>query len=62
MTYNELVKILTKNGWELKKHGGNHDKYYHSEKKDLYITIPRHGSQEVKNGTLNKILRDAGLK
>jgi len=58
---NELLKLLRKDGWFLYKNGANHDLYRHVTKKNQ-LTIPRHGSKEIANGTLNSILKAAGLK
>jgi mRNA interferase HicA len=58
---NELLKLLKKDGWYLHKNGANHDLYRHATKKNQ-LTIPRHGSKEMANGTLNSILKAAGLK
>jgi len=60
-TVNELLKILKKGGWSLHEHGANHDKYRHPTKPGQLI-IPRHGSKEMAKGTLNSILKAAGLK
>lgn len=58
---NELLKLLKKDGWFLYKNGANHDLYRHATKQNQ-LTIPRHGSKELANGTLNNILKAAGLK
>lgn len=60
-TVNELLKRLKKDGWYLYRNGSNHDLYRHKTK-DGQLTIPRHGSKEVAKGTLNSILKAAGLK
>lgn len=44
------------------EHGARHDLYRHPEHPELGIlTIGRHGSEEVKNGTCNKIRKQIGL-
>ncbi|URM37156.1 type II toxin-antitoxin system HicA family toxin [Flavobacterium anhuiense] len=58
---NELLKILKKDGWYLYRNGNNHDLYRHPMKPNQ-LTVPRHGSKEMANGTLNSILKAAGLK
>lgn len=60
-TVNEVLKRLKKDGWRLYKNGGNHDLYRHPTKKGQ-LTIPRHGSKEMATGTMNSILKKAGLK
>ncbi|RKS00400.1 type II toxin-antitoxin system HicA family toxin [Flavobacterium sp. 102] len=61
MKVNELLKVLKKDGWELYQHGKRHDLYRHPTK-DGQIPVPRHQSAEVATGTLNQILKQAGLK
>ena len=56
----ELVKILRENGCRFIKHGGEHDEWASPTGKKF--RIPRHPSKEIPKGTLNKILKDAGLK
>ena len=58
MTKRELEKLLKKAGFEM-SHGGNHDIW----KKDGFPPIPVHRHRkDIKKGTLNRILKDAGLK
>lgn len=61
MRVNEILKLITADGWYLYKHGKRHDLYRHPSKPGQ-IPIPRHSSQELKKGTENSILKDAGLK
>ncbi len=61
MKVSELLKILKKDGWELYRNGSKHDLYRHPSKSGQ-IPVPRHRSQEMANGTVQKILKDAGLK
>jgi len=61
MKYSELKKILTKDGWFIARHGSRHDIYIHPTKTGQVI-VGRHDSQEVASGTLNSILKTAGLK
>ena len=54
----DLLKLLLKNGWELKRIQGSH----HILKKGNRIEpIPIHG-KDVPIGLLNKILKETGLK
>lgn len=54
----ELVKLLRENGWELNRISGSH----HIMIKDgKSLSIPVHNT-DMKPGTLNKLLKDAGLK
>lgn len=61
MKVNEVLKLLKRDGWYLHRHGKRHDLYRH-ETKPNQIPIPRHQAKEVANGTLDSILKDAGLK
>ena len=60
MKTQELVKILRKNGCYIKRNGSRHDIWY-SELSQKEFTVPRHKA-ELPVGTLNNILKDAGLK
>lgn len=57
MKYSELKKLLIQNGAVFEKHGKKHD-FWRSRKNTL-IVVPRHGSEEVPQGTLNDILNKA---
>lgn len=61
MKYSELIRFLEKAGCTVKRHGGNHDWYY-SPISERSFPVGRHQSEEVPPGTLNKILKQAGLK
>lgn len=60
MKTTELLKLLKKEGIEFKEHGKRHDMYY-SPKTEKTFPVPRHKA-EIPIGTLNSILKDAGLK
>jgi len=51
----------TKDGWVLVRTRGDHRQYKHPTKPGL-VTIAGHFSDEVDRGTLNSILKQAGLK
>ncbi|MBR6375819.1 MAG: type II toxin-antitoxin system HicA family toxin [Alloprevotella sp.] len=62
MKYNELHRLLRKNGcYETGKELFGHPAWY-SPKTGKYFATSHHGTAEVKPGTLRKILKDAGLK
>ncbi len=61
MTYAELIRFLKKNGCILSSHNSNHDMYY-SPITGKRFPVGRHIKQEVRPGTLNCILLQAGLK
>lgn len=60
MKTQELVKILWKNGCYIKRNGSSHDIWY-SELSQKEFIVPRHKA-EIPVGTLNNILKAAGLK
>lgn len=62
MKYHELEKLLKKNGCYNTGHQmGGHPVWY-STKTDREFKMSNHGSEEVARGTLNQILKAAGLK
>lgn len=56
----DLLKILKKEGWYKKNQRGSHIYLIH-ETKPGKIPIPNHNT-DLKPGTLNSILKQAGLK
>jgi predicted RNA binding protein YcfA (HicA-like mRNA interferase family) len=61
MKTSELTKVLTKNGCYCIEHGKEHDKWY-SPMTEKYFMLPRHQAKEIPKGTVNRIMKDAGLK
>lgn len=61
MKYSELHKILKEAGCYVLREGANHPIWYSPITQNTFPTS-RHESQEVKTGTLNNILKKAGLK
>jgi predicted RNA binding protein YcfA (HicA-like mRNA interferase family) len=64
MKYSEFYRLIESYGWEKKtgkNKGTNHAKYVHPDF-PYFIPVGRHPSQEVKPGTLNKMLKMAGIK
>lgn len=61
MKYSELHKKLRKAGCYPIREGANHPLWYSPITENTFPTS-RHESQEVKPGTLNIILKQAGLK
>ncbi|HLC16479.1 MAG TPA: type II toxin-antitoxin system HicA family toxin [Thermodesulfovibrionia bacterium] len=57
----ELCKLLEKNGWKLQRIKGSHHIYTHVNKEEI-LTVPVHGNNVLKKGTLNQLLKSAGLK
>ena len=61
MKFNELVRLLERNGFELIKGKGS-VRYYGKEGSNKLIRIDYHSSREVPTGTCDAILKVAGLK
>jgi predicted RNA binding protein YcfA (HicA-like mRNA interferase family) len=60
MKFRELEKLIFADGWILVTQKDSHKQYVHPTKPGK-ITVPAHGG-DIKVGTLNSILRQAGLK
>jgi predicted RNA binding protein YcfA (HicA-like mRNA interferase family) len=56
----QLVKILERQGWYVKRVRGSHRIMRHPDIPDA-IPVPVHGNQSIKRGTLGNILRTAGI-
>ena len=59
--YSELFRVLKKDGWHIVRQKGSHVILKHKQKKGQ-LTVPFHGSKEVKKGLLNAILIKAEIK
>ncbi|MDY3861986.1 MAG: type II toxin-antitoxin system HicA family toxin [Ruminococcus sp.] len=57
MKRKDLVNLFEKNGWCLKRNGGNHDVYTNGKETEA---IPRH--KEVKENLAKAIIKRRGLK
>ena len=53
----DLIKMLERNGWYLKRNGGGHDLYTNGTETE---TIPRH--REIKENLARAIIKRRGLK
>lgn len=60
MKQSEIIKLLRQNGFRIKREGKEHTIYWNPDTKKE-VQIPR-SKKELKTGTANKILKDAGLK
>lgn len=60
LTPKEMVKILKKNGFEEISQKGSHLKL-RNQKNGRQVEVPMH-SKDLKKGTEQAILKDAGLK
>jgi len=61
MSVREVISLLEKNGWTFRRMKGDHRIYYR-EGARRPIVVPGKLSDDLKEGTLNSILREAGLK
>jgi predicted RNA binding protein YcfA (HicA-like mRNA interferase family) len=61
--YRDLVKLNKEDGWVLERIVGSHQQYRHPTKPGT-VTVPGGGKQgrDVPPGTLNSVLKQAGLK
>jgi predicted RNA binding protein YcfA (HicA-like mRNA interferase family) len=60
MTGKELAKILEKNGWILIRVQGSHH-IYGKAGVNVKISVPIHGSKDLKIGLLRYLLKQANL-
>lgn len=61
MTAKEVIRLLEKNGWSEARQNGSHKIFKHPDNANN-VAIPFHGDKDLKKGTLNDILKKAGLK
>ena len=57
MKHRDLIKLLVKNGWYLKEHGSNHDKYTDGKNVEMIL-----GHSELNENLAKAIIRRRGLK
>ena len=60
MKAREVIQLLESHGWRQVRQKGSHRQYRHPDKPEL-VTVPDHPG-DMKPGTLNSILKKAGLK
>jgi predicted RNA binding protein YcfA (HicA-like mRNA interferase family) len=61
MKVRELISLIESDGWYLVATRGSHRQYKHPTKKGR-VTIAGNLGDDVKPGTLNSVLKQAGLK
>lgn len=61
MKIREVIALIEADGWYLVRTRGSHRHYKHPQKPGL-VTIAGHPSVEIPKGTLNSVLKQAGLK
>jgi predicted RNA binding protein YcfA (HicA-like mRNA interferase family) len=57
----DLIRLLEEDRWYLARTRGSHRQFKHSEKSGA-VTVAGKPSIDVPRGTLNSILKQAGLK
>ena len=60
MTAKELKRKLRAEGWEITQ-GGNHELATHPDKPGIKVPLHRH-TGDIPIGTLDRILKETGLK
>lgn len=60
MKFSEFYKLIEDGGWTIAK-GKKHFKYVHPDY-NYSIPVGRHPSKEIPKGTLEQMLKQAGLK
>lgn len=61
MRYSEVKKLLRKHGCYLHRQGKRHEQWYSPITGNTF-SVSRHDSEEAKSGTLESILKAAGIK
>ena len=61
MKVKEVIKMIEDDGWYLARTRGSHRQYKHPTKAGL-VTVPGKASDDLAPGTLNSVLKQAGLK
>lgn len=57
----EVIRLLEQDGWMLARTRGSHRQFKHPSKPGL-VTVAGKPSTDIPRGTLNSILKQAGLK
>lgn len=61
MKVRELLRIINSDGWYLARTRGSHRQFKHANKRGL-VTVAGKPGEDIAPGTLNSILKQAGLK
>ncbi|HMD97906.1 MAG TPA: type II toxin-antitoxin system HicA family toxin [Terriglobia bacterium] len=61
MKYREVIQMLEQDGWRLVRTTGSHRQFRHHTKHGS-VTVAGKPNLDVPPGTLNSILKQAGLK
>jgi len=61
MKVRDVIKRLEQDGWRIARTKGSHRQFHHPTKPGT-VTVAGHSSVDIPSGTLNNILKQAGLK
>ena len=61
MKVSELLSLIEKDGWFMVRQRGSHRQFHHASKSGT-VTVAGKLSIDVPRGTLNSVLKQAGLK
>lgn len=61
MKVKDVIKLIEKDGWFLERTRGSHRQFHHQTKPGT-VTVSGKESVEMPPGTLNSVLKQAGLK
>ena len=61
MTASEVIKLLKGNGWNEVRQSGSHKIFKHPDNPNN-VSVPVHSGKDIPKGTLNNILKTAGIK
>jgi predicted RNA binding protein YcfA (HicA-like mRNA interferase family) len=61
MKVSELLRLIEKDGWFMVRQRGSHRQFHHPSKSGT-VTVAGAPSIDVPRGTLNSLLKQAGLK
>lgn len=61
MNSKTLIRMLMEDGWQQVRQVGSHVTFKHPTKTQLILTVP-HPKKDLPIGTVNQILKKAGLK
>jgi predicted RNA binding protein YcfA (HicA-like mRNA interferase family) len=57
----DLIRLLEDDGWVLARTRGSHRQFKHPVKPGL-VTVAGQAGEDIAKGTLNSVLKQAGLK
>lgn len=61
MKVRELIRLLEEHGWVLDRTRGDHRQFVHRDRPGV-VTVSGNLGRDIPSGTLNAILKAAGLK